>query len=152
MAFYGSFPFYNHHKSASIIPFAAVWHKSWDCFTICFHSLWLEPVKISLFCLKLKGSSDQIHFFLEINVGKSRIRHTTTLNLNLLSRIWVNFPVRSRNSSFNFRVVLCRIRSLPILILNTKCLRSELLLTLVFITTVDPSNCERSLTKNIRSI
>ena len=31
---------------------------------------------------RIKGSSDKSHFILEINVGKSRIRHRTTLNLN----------------------------------------------------------------------
>ena len=30
----------------------------------------------------LKGSSNPSHFIFEINVGKSRIRHITTLNLN----------------------------------------------------------------------
>ena len=29
-----------------------------------------------------KGSSDQRHFIFEVNVGKSRIRHKTTLKLN----------------------------------------------------------------------
>ena len=29
----------------------------------------------------LKGSSDPSHFIFEINVGKRRIRHKTTLNL-----------------------------------------------------------------------
>ena len=29
-----------------------------------------------------KGSSDQSHFIFEINVGKKRIRHGTTMNLN----------------------------------------------------------------------
>jgi len=29
-----------------------------------------------------KGSSDSSHFIFEINVGKRRIRHRTTLNLN----------------------------------------------------------------------
>ena len=29
-----------------------------------------------------KGSPHQIHFILEINVGKRRIRHKTTPNLN----------------------------------------------------------------------
>jgi len=32
--------------------------------------------------LKLKGSPDQSHFIFKINVGKKRIRHRTTLNLN----------------------------------------------------------------------
>ena len=31
---------------------------------------------------KIKGSSDRNQFIFEINVGKSRIRHRTTLNLN----------------------------------------------------------------------
>ena len=31
---------------------------------------------------KLKGSSDPNHFIFEINAGKSRIRHGTTLNLS----------------------------------------------------------------------
>ena len=30
----------------------------------------------------IKGSSDESHFIFEINVGKGRIRHITTLNLN----------------------------------------------------------------------
>ena len=30
----------------------------------------------------IKGSSDQSHYIFEINVGKSRIRHRTTLKLN----------------------------------------------------------------------
>ena len=30
----------------------------------------------------VKGSSDPSHFIFEINVGKSRIRHRTTLNFN----------------------------------------------------------------------
>ena len=34
---------------------------------------------------KLKGSPDQSHFIFEIDVGKSRIRHKTTLNLNFQS-------------------------------------------------------------------
>ena len=31
---------------------------------------------------KFKGSSDPSHFTFEINVGKGRIRHATTLKLN----------------------------------------------------------------------
>ena len=55
--------------------------------------------------LKFKGSPDSSHFTFVINFGKSRIQHITTLSLNFQ-------PVFSqpRNSSFNFRVVLCRIR------------------------------------------
>jgi len=37
---------------------------------------------VSDFILKsFKGSSDPSHFIFEINVGKGRIRHRTTLNL-----------------------------------------------------------------------
>ena len=35
--------------------------------------------KICMFQMVVKGSSDPNHFILEINVGKSRIRRTTTL-------------------------------------------------------------------------
>ena len=39
-----------------------------------------------------KGSSDQSHFIFEINVGISRIRHSTTLNLNgvIFNWFWAN--------------------------------------------------------------
>ena len=60
---------------------------------------------------QFKGSSDPSHFSFEINVGKSRNRQRTTLNLNAQSIF-----SRSRNSSFNFRVVLCRFRLFPTLI------------------------------------
>ena len=69
----------------------------------------------------LKGSSDPNHFISEINVGKGQIRHRTTLNFNLQS-----ISGRSRNSSFKFRVVVCRIRPFPTLISKTKWLGSEL--------------------------
>ena len=55
-----------------------------------------------------KGSSDQSHFIFEINVGKSRIRHITTLNLN---NIFQSILSRSRNSSLN----QCRCMSDPTL-------------------------------------
>ena len=40
--------------------------------------------------LLLKSSSDSSHFMFEINVGKSRIRHRTTLNLDnvIFKRFW----------------------------------------------------------------
>ena len=69
----------------------------------------------------IKGSSDPSQFIFEINVGKSRIRHRTTLNLNIQSIL-----TRSRNSSFRFRVVLWRIRLFPTLILKIKWFGSEL--------------------------
>ena len=70
---------------------------------------------------RFKGSSDQNHFIFEINVGKRRIRHITTLNLSLQ-------PIfsRSRNSPFNIRVVVCRIRLFPTLVSKIKRLGSEL--------------------------
>ena len=37
--------------------------------------------------MNVKGSSDPSHFIFEIYVGKRRIRHRTTLNLNLQSSI-----------------------------------------------------------------
>ena len=55
----------------------------------------------------IKDSSDPSHFIIEINIGKSRIRPRTTLNLNHNS-IWS----RSRSSTSYFRVVGCRIATL----------------------------------------
>ena len=51
-------------------------------------------------CSKIKGSSYQSNFLFEINVGKRRIRHITTLNLNdvNLNRIWVNLEIFHSNS------------------------------------------------------
>ena len=48
----------------------------------------------------IKGNSDPSHFIFEINVGKSRIRHRTTLKLNdeLLNR--VKFDFHSNSESF----------------------------------------------------
>ena len=45
--------------------------------------------------LMIKGSSDQSHFIFEINVGKSRIRHRTTLKLNdvIFNRFWVDLEI-----------------------------------------------------------
>ena len=51
------------------------------------------------------------HFIFEINIERGRIRHQTTLNLNL--QMIFNW---SRNSSFNSGVILCRIRLSPTLI------------------------------------
>ena len=68
----------------------------------------------------LKCSSDPSHFIFEINVGKSRIRHTTTLKLNdeFLDRL---NSIEESNS-----VVLCRIRLFPTLVSKIKRLGSEL--------------------------
>ena len=55
----------------------------------------------------VKGSPDPSCFILKINVGKRRIRHTTTLKSNDESR---STPSWLQMTSFNFRVVLCRIR------------------------------------------
>ena len=63
----------------------------------------------------IKGSPDPSHFIFGSNVGKGRIRHITTLNLNLQSIL-----SRSRNVLFNFRVVVCRIRLFPTLILLSR--------------------------------
>ena len=69
----------------------------------------------------LKGSPYPSHFTFEINVGKGRIRHTTILNLKLQSIL-----SQSRNSEFNFKVVVCRIRLFPTLISKINWLGSEL--------------------------
>ena len=63
----------------------------------------------------VKGSSDQIHFIFEYNIGKSRIRHTTTPKLNFkrdLNRLTM--------VSFKFRLVIFRIRLFPTMISNMK--------------------------------
>ena len=44
------------------------------------------------FSMNFKGSSDPRHFIFEINVGKKRIRHRTTLNLND-NRFWIDLEV-----------------------------------------------------------
>ena len=46
--------------------------------------------------LEFKGSPDQGHFIFEINVGKSRIRHLTTLNFNeaTLHRFWLDLEIQ----------------------------------------------------------
>ena len=70
---------------------------------------------------ELRVVQTQAILFFEINVGKRRIRHRTTLNLNSKSIL-----IRSRISSFNFSVVLCRIRLFPSFILKINWLGSEL--------------------------
>ena len=66
-------------------------------------------------------------FNFEINVGKGRIRHTTTLKLNdkFLDRLKIDW-------TFKFRVVICRIRPFPTLISKMKWSGSELPLILIF--------------------
>ena len=73
-----------------------------------------------------KGSPYLSHFNLDINVGKKRIRHWTTLNFNdvISIRFWVN--LKFRNSSQNFRVVAGRFRIFPTFVSNIKWLWSEL--------------------------
>ena len=70
----------------------------------------------------LKGSSDPSHFIFEVNVEKSRIRHTRNLKLN------DEFPVDwlKIDRRFEFNVVLCRIRLLPTLISKIKWLETTL--------------------------
>ena len=50
---------------------------------------------------QFKGSPDQSHFIFEINVGKSRIRHRTTLNWNhlIFSRFWVDLQIQFQSRS-----------------------------------------------------
>ena len=68
-----------------------------------------------------KGSSDPSPYIFEINVGKSRIRHTTTLNDEFLNRLKIDWRWRSNSES-----VLSRIRLFPTLISKIKWLWSEL--------------------------
>ena len=53
--------------------------------------------------LEVKGSPDQGHFIFEINVGKGRIRHWTTLNLNEVNfQNWfkmMSFKIQNRSMS-----------------------------------------------------
>ena len=83
----------------------------------------LESLKIverKLRCATVKGSSDPSHFF-EINVGKRRSRHATTLKLNdeFLDQLKIEWR-------FKFRVVICRIRLFPTLTSKIKRLWYEL--------------------------
>ena len=56
------------------------------------------------FRIFLKGSPDPRHLIFEINVGKRRIRHITTLNLNL-QPILVDLKIHHSISSFNFTLI-----------------------------------------------
>ena len=51
------------------------------------------------------GIQDPRHFIFEINVGKSRIRHTTTLKLNdeLLDRLQIDLRVPP-SANFDFEI------------------------------------------------
>ena len=53
--------------------------KRYESFILVMSSKQTLPVK--LFLGILKGSSDPNHFIFELNVGKRRIRHRTTLKL-----------------------------------------------------------------------
>ena len=66
-----------------------------------------------------KGSSGPSHLIFKINVGKSRIRHTTTLKLNDKFLDWLKIDWK-----FKFRVVICRIQLFPTLISKMKCVWS----------------------------
>ena len=85
----------------------------------------VRPDCLSINDRPFKGSPYTIHFIFEINVGKRRIRQRTTLNLNFQSIL-----SRSRTSSFNFWVFVCRIRLFPTLISRRKWHGYELPLTL----------------------
>ena len=64
-------------------------------------------------CYELKGSSDPNHSIFEINVGKSRIRHRTTLNFNkrhfqsILSPSRIQFQSRSLSDP-TFSDIYCK--------------------------------------------
>ena len=67
---------------------------------------------------KFKGSPDPNHFIFEINVGKGRIRNSLWNKERLCN--WIARSDRLGMASFKFRVVLCRIRFFPTLILTIK--------------------------------
>ena len=56
-----------------------------------------------LYCMILKGSPDPSHFIFEINVGKSQIRHRTTLNWNdaIFNRFWVDLEIQFLSRSMS---------------------------------------------------
>ena len=64
----------------------------------------------NLYVSVFKASPAPSQYIFEINVGKRRIRHRTTLNLNLQTIL-----SRSKNSPFNFIFIICRIRLFPTL-------------------------------------
>ena len=85
-------------------------------------SLFMESLDANIHFIK--DSPDQSHFIFEINVGKKRIRHRTTLNFE-----WSHVQsvlIRSWNSSFNFRLIVSRIRLFPTLVSKIKWSGSEL--------------------------
>ena len=60
---------------------------------------------------RLKSIPDLNHFIFEINVGKSRIRHKTTRNLNFQI-----YEKSIEDDTLKFSDVSCRIRLFPTLI------------------------------------
>ena len=61
----------------------------------------ISPSLMSYHWWLFKGSSDPSHFIFEIYAGKSRIRHRTTLNLNIfiLNRFWVDLEIQFQSRS-----------------------------------------------------
>ena len=51
----------------------------------------------------LKGSQDLSHFIFEINVGNTRIRHRTVLNLNdlIFNPLWVDLEIQFQSRSMS---------------------------------------------------
>ena len=87
----------------------------------------LDPIRPKSFYFRQIRVSTRLHILrvvqtiiTEINVGKSRFRHRTTLNLNdeFLDRLKLGLK-------FKFRIVMCRIRLFPTLISEMKWLWSE---------------------------
>ena len=60
-----------------------IFQMSHEIFASSFQRSWATDCSSQAVDLKLvvKGSSDQSYFIFDINVGKGRIRHRTTLNL-----------------------------------------------------------------------
>ena len=70
-----------------------LWVIDYDTWTILFWSYQQKKFMGHILRVWFKGSSGPSHFIFEINVGKSRIRHRTTLELNdeLLNRLKFDF-------------------------------------------------------------
>ena len=107
-------------QSSGIIETESVKNLEIDSQSILQWSGKLNPTKVinyygnfEIFLLENPFLIKKVKSHFEINVGKKRIRHITTLNLNLESIL-----SRFRKSSVNFIVVVCRIRLFPTLILK----------------------------------
>ena len=83
-----------------------VWFYIWqDCLQwYCTTSAAIQvQVKTDYDDFGFKGSSDPSHFIFDFNVGKSRIRHTLTLNFNdaILNLFWADLEIQFQSRSMS---------------------------------------------------